>query len=67
MNPPTSNQPKVDNSLHWENPRICCTCTFYYEDAADPIQPGCPACALHEFTGSPEHRACAHYTPKKTD
>lgn len=52
---------------HWENPKICCTCTFYYEDASDPIQPGCPACAIGQFCYSPEHRACAHYNPKKTD
>lgn len=57
------NQPEY----HWENPRICCTCQYYYEDAADPIQPGRPDCAIGQFCYSPEHRACAHYSPRKTD
>jgi hypothetical protein len=46
MNPPTSNQPEV---YHWENPRICATCQFFYRDTADPITPGCPACAMKDI------------------
>lgn len=62
-----SNQPTVDNSPHWEHPRICATCTYFYRDTADPIQPGCPACAMREHTRGEYHRACTLYSPKKTD
>lgn len=54
-------------TFHWENPRICATCLWYYENAADPIQPGRPECAAGDCTKGPHHRACAKYTPKKTD
>jgi hypothetical protein len=67
MNPPTSNQPKVDNSLHWENPRICATCTYFFRDNSDPILRGSPACAMKEHTRGEYHRACSLYTPKHTD
>ena len=62
----STNQPTVDN-YHWENPRICATCTYFYRDHSDPIQPGCPACAMHEHTRGEYHRACTLYSPKKTD
>lgn len=53
----TSNQPKVDNSLNWENPRICVTCIhfknclnngdpYFCEDASEPNP--CP-----RFTSKP--------------
>ena len=63
----TSNQPKVDNTLHWENPRICATCTYFFRDFPDLIQPGCPACAMRKRTRGEYHRACTLYSPKKTD
>lgn len=52
---------------NWENPRICCTCIYFYRDHSDPIQPGCPACAMREHTRGEYHRACTLYSPKKTD
>lgn len=60
----SSSQPEV---YHWENPRICCTCQYFYRDHSDPIQPGCPACAMREHTRGEYHRACTLYTPKHTD
>lgn len=64
---PPTNQPTVDNSPHWENPRICATCAYFYRDHSDPIQPGCPACAMREHTRGEYHRACTLYSPKQTD
>jgi hypothetical protein len=60
----SSSQPEV---YHWENPRICCTCQYFYRDHSDPIQPVCPACAMREHTRGEYHRACTLYTPKQTD
>ena len=52
---------------HWEHPRICATCTYFFRDTADPIQPGFPACAMREHTRGEYHRACTLYSPKNTD
>lgn len=60
----SSNQPEV---YHWEHPRICCTCQYFYRDYSDPITPGCPACAMREHTRGEHHRACTLYSPKHTD
>ena len=60
----SSSQPEV---YHWEHPRICCTCQYFYRDYSDPIQPGCPACAMKEHTRGEHHRACTLYSPKTTD
>lgn len=61
------NQNKQTETLHWENPRICCTCLYFYRDYSDPIQHGCPACAMHQHTRGEHHRACTHYSPRQTD
>lgn len=54
-----SNQPKVDNCQphHWENPRICCTCTHYHRHY----------CTRTVAPRAPEDRACTLYSPKQTD
>ena len=62
----TMNQ-NTPEPYHWENPRICQTCAFYFLDHSDPIQPGCPACAMREHTRGEYHRACALYSPKHSD
>ena len=45
-----TNQPKVDNSLRWEEPRICCTCLYFYRNTADPIQPAACSWSTHLYT-----------------
>ena len=54
-----TNQPIVDNSPQWENPRICCTCIHYAGAEC--------RCKLTAFRFLAEHPACERYTPKKTD
>ena len=61
-----SNQPKVDNSLHWENPRICCTCVHYRENARREPLAIPNLCAVGQNALHPQHPACACYSPKKT-
>ena len=49
---------------YWQEPRICATCTHYYENLTDPIQPGRPECSAGDCTKGPHHRACTRYSPK---
>ena len=62
-----SKTPDSTNFPHWENPRICCTCLYFYRNTADTIHPGIPACAMRQHTRGEHHRACGYYSPKKTD
>lgn len=61
-----TNQPKVDNSYHWENPKICCTCLYYSERRRNPFSPPME-CNLHMSIKDPHQAACASYSPKQTD
>ena len=71
MTPTPNSAPSISHTpnteYHWEHPRICATCTYFYRDHSDPIQPGCPACAMREHTRGEYHRACTLYSPKHTD
>ena len=57
ISPKMNSKPTVDNSLHWENPRICCTCMHYQQNR----------CNLTAFHFEPEHPACERYIAKNTD
>lgn len=62
----TSSQPTVDNSLYWENPKICCTCLYYSERRRNPFSPPME-CNIHMSIKDPQQAACASYSPKQTD
>ena len=55
-----SHPPKTGNeTLHWENPRICCTCIHYAGAEC--------RCKLTAFRFPAHHPACECYIPKNTD
>ena len=44
--------------------KSCKNCIWFYLDHADPISPGCAACA---FGQNPTEVPCGHYSEKKDD
>lgn len=55
--PSISHTPNTE--YHWENPRVCCTCTLF-ENCLNNGDP-------YFCEDASEPNPCTHYTPKQTD